>query len=145
LVARDDGVGSISYAGLFNNDARQLVLGWDNANFNPFGAVDFDFDLNARDLILQLDVLGGDLALWAWPAGDAMPDQPQLTATDPRPTRAAQGRINIFNVPSSPGVMSTATFRYILVGDSSIPEPSTLCMITFASGALMTLRRIRAR
>ena len=40
------------------------------------------FDIRKDDGVLQLDVIGNELSVWGWKAGESMPDRPQLTAVD---------------------------------------------------------------
>ena len=52
------------------------------------------FDVRTQDAMLQLDVIGNELKLWGWKAGDPMPDAPQITATD---DTYSEGSVNVFN------------------------------------------------
>ena len=135
--------GPVTYQGGFEADSKQLYLGWNDPGFNLFNLVDFEYDLNAEDLVLQLDVIGSELALWAWRPGDGKPAQPQLTYTD-NANLATSGRPGILHDPASPGTSSTLAFRYFLVADSSIPEPSTICMALAVGSVLMCLRPINS-
>jgi hypothetical protein len=80
------------------------------------------FDVRTEDGVLQLDVIGNELKLWGWKAGDPMPDQPQLTATD---SKYSEGTMRISNNADNPNI---STFRYVHVADMHIPEPSALAL-----------------
>ena len=124
LFARNkSGSGNVIYQGGFNSDKGALYLGWNNPDFNLFDGVAFDYDLNAEDLVLQLDVIGNELTMWAWRPGDGMPAQPQLRFMDDS-ALATFGKPGILGDFSSPGTASTAIFRYVIVADTHIPGPS---------------------
>jgi hypothetical protein len=106
--------------------ATRLILGRVNADnsFTPLGGsslISF-FDVRTEDAVLQLDVIDNELKLWVWKAGDPMPDQPQLTATD---STYSAGTMRIVNETVNNNI---STFRYVHVADShitDIPEPTT--------------------
>ena len=70
------------------------------------------FDVRTDDAVLQLDVIGNEINLWGWKAGDPMPDQPQLTAID---NTYSEGAMRIVNDAENSNI---ATFRYVHVADS---------------------------
>jgi hypothetical protein len=110
--------GGVEY--LQNQGGTSLILGRVNAdgNFTFFG--DFPvlpFDVRTEDAVLQLDVIDNELKLWVWKAGDPMPDQPQVTATD---STYSGGTMRIANDRE----INIATFRYVHLADSHIPEPA---------------------
>ena len=74
------------------------------------------FDVRNEDTIVQLDVIGNKLELWAWRAGDPMPDQPQLEATD---DTYSEGWINIFSGTGSDN-RGVGTFRFVQLWDEHI-------------------------
>ncbi len=131
LFARSGGNTAIYQGGYFYEEgAIGLYLGWNNTNdpfpgFHLFDAVAFDYDLKAEDLVLQMDVIGNELTIWAWRPGEGKPGVPQLTYTDVD-ARAVSGAAGILHDPDAAGTVSTTTFRYFQVADSPIPEPSTL-------------------
>ncbi|MFV1966266.1 MAG: hypothetical protein ACC628_12650 [Pirellulaceae bacterium] len=86
------------------------------------------FDIRNADAMLQLDVIGNELKLWGWRAGDPIPGQPQLVAQD---DTYASGFVGIF---SGSGVFNQniGTFRYVHVADMHIPEPPTLVLAALA-------------
>ncbi len=120
--------GSFTYNGGFNNDSQRLYLGYNDPAYNVLARADFEYDLNAEDLLLQLDVIGNKLSLWAWTPGDEMPSQPQLTYVD-EAWLAQAGQPGVLHDPGSPGTMSTVTFRDFQVADSHIPEPSSTMLL----------------
>jgi hypothetical protein len=80
-----------------------------------------------QDVIMQLDVFGPTLKMWAWPAGQPMPAAPLLTATDNRIVSGEVG-IDYFALEASP-MLGNAIYRYVHAASSHIPEPSTLLMV----------------
>jgi hypothetical protein len=94
-------------------------------NYTQFGGNPvMPFDIREEDAVLQVDVIGNRISLWAWRAGDTPPSQPQLTAIDNQYTTAGPVRI-----VGGTGVNrdNTTTFRWVHVSDTHIPipEPST--------------------
>jgi hypothetical protein len=96
-----------------------------------------------QDVIMQLDVFGPTLKMWAWPAGQPMPSAPLLTATDNRIVSGEVG-IDYFSLEQSP-MLGNAIFRYVHVASSHIPEPSTLLMVVVAGIAATICPRNRRR
>ena len=97
------------------------------------------FDVRTDDAVLQLDVIGIKLKLWGWKAGDPMPDQPQLTAIDIDNTYS-EGTMRIVNDAENSNI---ATFRYVHVADSHIPEPTTLLLAMLGMAGTCCYRRRR--
>jgi hypothetical protein len=89
-----------------------------------------------HDVIMQLDVFGTSLKMWAWPAGEPMPSAPLLTATNNRHVQGEVG-IDYFSLQPSP-MLGNAIFRYVHVASSHIPEPSTL-LIVIVGGMTATI------
>ena len=77
-----------------------------------------------EDVVLQVDVFGTLVSVFAWRPGEPKPDQPQLQAfSDHR----ASGSIGIYYNP--PDIANgTATFRYVQVAREPIPEPPTAAL-----------------
>jgi hypothetical protein len=102
------------------------------------------FDVRTEDAVLQFDVIGNELKLWGWKAGDPMPDQPQLTATD---NMYSEGPMRIYNDTHINEASNIATFRYVHVADShipnNIPEPTTLLLSIFGMVSTCCYRRRR--
>jgi len=125
------------------NNGTKLLLGRaDGGGNNTFFGVRqlLPFDVRIEDAILQLDVIGNQLKLWGWKAGDPMPDQPQLTATD---NTYSEGTMRISNDDNNPENLNIATFRYVHVADSHIPEPTTLLLAMLGTAGTCCYRRRR--
>ena len=81
------------------------------------------FDVTTHDAMLQLDVIGDQVSLWGWKAGDPMPRHAQVTVTDA--THASPGVVGIFNRAGGNGD-NVATFRFVQVADTHIRLPGDL-------------------
>ena len=95
------------------------------------------FDIRRDDGILQLDVIGNELKLWGWKAGEPMPDGPQLSAVD---DTYASGFVRIIGGVDDTRASSTV-FRYVHVADMHIPEPSTAVLACLGFVCMFSLRR----
>jgi hypothetical protein len=73
--------------------------------------------LNAsrEDIVLQLDVIGNELRLYAWPAGEEKPADAVLSVIDNAYTSGVPALLIAGAGPH------TAVFRYVHVADSPIP------------------------
>jgi RNA polymerase sigma factor (sigma-70 family) len=98
-----------------------------------------------EDVVLQADVFGTLIRLFAWRPGESKPQQPQLQATS---NHRINGTIGIYyNPPDSGGA---GTFRYVHVADMPIPEPSSFVLGSLGAVALASfafcnrLHRIRS-
>jgi hypothetical protein len=91
------------------------------------------FDVRREDAIIQLDVIGNQLSLWAWRAGDPRPSAPQLTATD---DTYSSGFVRIIGGVGD-NRDSVTTIRYVHVANASIPEPATSGLVAIGAGALL--------
>ncbi len=126
-----------------NLGGTRLILGRGDGDGNNtfFGGFPvLPFDMTTDDAVLQLDVIGNELKLWGWKAGDPMPDQPQLTATD---STYSEGAMRIVNDAENSNI---ATYRYVHVADSHIPpvpEPTTLLLAMFGMAGACCYRRRR--
>jgi RNA polymerase sigma factor (sigma-70 family) len=92
-----------------------------------------------EDVVLQLDLIGNSLRLFAWRLGEPMPAQPQVQATS---NLHASGSIGIYyNPPTGNG---TGTFRFVHIATAPIPEPSSIALGSLGALALAGLAfRIR--
>jgi RNA polymerase sigma factor (sigma-70 family) len=95
-----------------------------------------------EDVVLQLDLIGSSLRLFAWRSGEPMPAQPHVQATSNLHT---SGSIGIYyNPPTGNG---SATFRYVHIATTSIPEPSSLALSSLGAlglaGLAFRFRQIR--
>jgi hypothetical protein len=123
-----------------------LFIGKNNPgiNFTQFGGNPvMPFDIRQQDAVLQFDVIGNKLSLWAWRAGDAPPIQPQLTAIDNQYTTAGPVRI-VGGTGTNRD--NTTIFRYVHVADSHIPIPESssgvLIVLGLAAATILFPRRI---
>jgi len=94
--------------------------------------VPLPFDIRNEDAMLQLDAVGNELKLWGWRVGDPMPETPQLVTQD---ATYASGFVRL-TVGSGLNKDNTATFRFVHVADTHIPEPSTLLLCIIALGVV---------
>ena len=122
----------------------RLILGRSDGpnDFEFFGGFPvLPFDMTKEDAVFQLDFIGDELKLWGWKAGDPMPDQPQLTATD---STYSEGTMRIVNDAENSNI---ATFRYVHVADSHIPipipEPTTILLVMLGMAGTCCYRRRR--
>jgi hypothetical protein len=127
-----------------NFEGTRLLLGrtdGDAGDSTFFGDLTvLPFDVRTEDAVLQLDVIGNELKLWVWKAGDPVPDQPQLTATD---NTYSEGTMRIVNDKEN---LNIGTFRYVQVADSHIPiipEPTTLLLAMLGMAGTCCFRRRR--
>ena len=129
------------FAGIDYSSTRggtNLILGRADGGGNNTFFGDFPvlpFDVRTEDAVLQFDVIGNELKLWGWKAGDPMPDQPQVTATDNTYT---EGTMRIANETRNNNI---STFRYVHVADMHIPEPTTLLLAMFGMTSVCCWRR----
>ena len=100
-----------------------------------------DFRPIDEDVLLQFDVIGDTLSLYAWRPGESRPTVPQLETTS---SLFSDGTVGISYDPGAPG-RGSATFRFVHVADTSIPEPPTaaLSAIFFAGVFAWQWRRWR--
>jgi RNA polymerase sigma factor (sigma-70 family) len=104
------------------------------ASHGPFmdlGNAQTDLRPLEEDVVLQVDVFGASLSLFAWRPGEPKPQQPQVRATS---GSHMSGSIGIYYNP--PPGNGTATFRYVHVADMSIPEPSGISLAAAAGWLL---------
>lgn len=72
------------------------------------------------DVVLQFDVMGGNLSLWVWPAGEPMPDRPTVTVTDGLHEVGSIGLVVAKDNPSAQP--ASGQFRYVHVADTPIRD-----------------------
>ncbi|MCA9266355.1 MAG: RNA polymerase sigma factor [Planctomycetales bacterium] len=105
------------------------------------GTLPTSLDSTAGDLFLQFDAIGDELSLYAWQVGMPRPSEPQLRVpigTLPQ----TSGSVGVSYVPVAAG-RGTATFRFVHVADSSIPEPSSAALAVLCLGCVVTRRALR--
>ena len=119
---------------------------------SPFNSIDLasaatSLNPSVEDVLLQFDIAGSQLSLFAWRAGEDKPDSPNLSATD---STFSSGVAGILIDTPGPGTHSVA-FRSIHVANTPIPEPSTAALSSLGIVALAgfvfraRLNRIRFR
>jgi RNA polymerase sigma factor (sigma-70 family) len=108
-----------SYLGFLTADQRALLMM--GGSLDLLSDVPVNFDVSQEDAMIQLDVVGDQLKLWAWPAGQAMPSEPTLVTTD---TLLDSGRIFLW-VSEEPGVIDSAEGNFRFVELRAIPEPAS--------------------
>jgi hypothetical protein len=93
-----------------------------------------------EDVMMQFDVFGTSLNMWAWRPEEQMPSAPLIIATDNRLARGEAGVHYYSFQPSS--MLGSAIFRFVHVADMHIPipEPSTLGISVFSLLGLMRYR-----
>lgn len=132
------------YVGLLNRDVGKLFIFRDEAGINPNGAdlvllnevkLPFNPLILDTDVILQFDAVGPQLSLRAWPADEAMPSVPDITVSD---ATFAFGTVGLVSIPGGQG-FGEVFFRYVLVADEPIPEPSSLGIAAAALAGLATV------
>jgi RNA polymerase sigma factor (sigma-70 family) len=104
-----------------NNQGPYTVLGEVQTALRPL----------QEDVVLQADLFGTSIRLFAWRPGEPKPLQPQLQAISNHRTT---GTIGVYyNPPDSGG---TGTFRYIHVASIPIPEPSPVILASLGALSL---------
>jgi hypothetical protein len=110
-VIREDGLIAIAES----SDAGALQI---------HSEVATSLDPVARDVILQFDTIGNRISLWAWHAGDAKPNQPQLVAFDNTLTFGSLVVGIGTDARIGAGGFSRVAFRHF----EAVPEPSTAAL-----------------
>jgi RNA polymerase sigma factor (sigma-70 family) len=139
LLARGNvATGTVYEAGI---DSTGLIY----VGYNPgTGLIDLvqqltDLRPSQEDVLLQFDVIGDRLSLYAWRDGDAKPIRPQLEVTD---SRYAEGAVGIVHAAINSGI---GIFRYVHVADASIPEPPTMILSAIFFAGVFAWRWRRSR
>jgi hypothetical protein len=101
-------------------DARGWLFVNLTYNGEPFlDTISTDLRPLQEDVLLQLDVMGHNIKLWAWRLGEPMPQAPQINVDD---TALSAGEpvvtVNQFAEP-----VTRSVFRFVHVADAHIPEP----------------------
>jgi hypothetical protein len=123
-----------------------VYIGWNDAatRFHDLGNVITSLRPNQEDVVLQFDVFGNSLKLFAWRPNEPKPTVPTVSVIDNRFPDA--GNIALLHHPMGTG---SGAFRYVHVAETPIPEPATaalgsLAFIALASFAFRTcLLRVR--
>jgi hypothetical protein len=110
------------------NDVLFIIREEPEPGSNPtsLAFVPTDLDALQEDVILQFDVFGNEMRLWAWRPNEPMPLEPQLTATD---DVLPMGEFGVFfDAGPDAATPGSGVFRYVHVASTHIPEPSTLAI-----------------
>lgn len=123
-----------------------VYIGWNDADtrFHSLANLLTDLRPNQEDVVLQFDLFGNSLKLFAWRPTEPMPTEPTLTVIDnqfPGP-----GTVGLLHHPTGLGA---GAFRFVHASPTPIPEPSTaalgsLGMIALA-GFVFRIRLNRVR
>jgi hypothetical protein len=111
-----------------------------------FGTIPVEFDITQQDVLMQIDAFGNQIKFWAWPVGTPMPTEPLFSVVD---SMHDSGTIAMFAgsedfSPTSQQPVAAA-FRYVLVADEHIPEPSTLILSLLGLCAVGISRRRKCK
>lgn len=131
------------YAGQIQPDRTIEILRVDGTPVPVFlGTSTVPFDPLVQDVVLQLDAVGSELSLWAWPAGDPMPLAPQLVVSD---STYPTGTVGLVSARIGGDPSASATFRFAHAASTHIPEPSTSVLIVVAGLGLVRFAGHRNR
>ena len=143
--------GRLSTQGLIGMSARGhwVLLNVDGtASIGHLGSstglavVPTSFNPLSEDVVMQFDARGTTYSLWVWkPTGQITP-QPTLSVTD---VFQGDNRIVVGGVSSAfpdPAAFE-ASFRFVHVADTHIPEPSTAALIVLGASSVTTFLRNR--
>ncbi len=135
VYGRLDVANLTGYQGGIDTNNGTLYLGR-NDSPSPSTLVSAPTDLNpsTEDIILQLDILGDELSLFAWRATDPKPETPALTATDDLYDSGFAALL--IDAPAQHSV----SFSYVRVATSSIPEPGSFLLLTGSVLGLVAMR-----
>ena len=103
---------------------------------------DTEFNIAEEDIVLQFDVIGSRLSLWAWRAGESMPAEPQLTAVN---SAVPTGTVGVWARGLIGNEAHSAIFRYVHVADVHIPEPASFLLAAFGIVCLYVCARRHTR
>jgi hypothetical protein len=82
-----------------------------------------DFDVSTEDIVMQFDVVGNEIKVWAWRPNEPMPKEPDVMVVDDRiksgPMFLWVGSEDVFGERMLP---ATGAFRYVHVADAHIPD-----------------------
>lgn len=88
--------------------------------------INLPYDVRKEFTDVQLDVFEDQIDVWAWRAGDPMPDQPQFSISDTTYTDAGYIRLLSLRAIKEQGGSSSAIFESVHVADMPIHNiPST--------------------
>ncbi len=126
-----DGIGVLTRANWQNQTGYDTGIGYEEGGWLVYALwqdVPNGFDLIHEeesallpvqgDIVLQVDVFGDSVSVFAWPAGDAMPADPIVAVFD---DRSVEGGVGIYNNPTGDSIVG---FRYVRVANMPIGDAS---------------------
>ena len=106
------------YEALIRTDRQlQIVRIDEGPTRTVLGSSTVAFDVLTDDIMLQFDLFDGNLRLWAWQPGTAMPQIANIAVTD---STYVSGAVGVTS-----GGPDVGAFRFVHVADTHIPEPSS--------------------
>jgi hypothetical protein len=120
LIARGNRSTLDGYLGGFNEEAIAYIRRTDMPGQPSFAMAQTNLRPLEKDVMLQFDVFGDDLSMWAWRADEPMPTTPLLSATDDR-LSVGEVAIDYFSLESDP-MLGSAVFRFVHVANSPIRD-----------------------
>jgi hypothetical protein len=123
VLARVERGGLQSYYGGIE-PSGDLYINLTNNNKPDLGRATTDLQPLQEDVMLQLDVIGSSIKLWAWRPEEPMPSVPQISINDS--DLIAGEPMVLVHQSSSPS--ARGVFRFVHVADVHIPESSTLLL-----------------
>jgi hypothetical protein len=129
LIARGDRTTGHAYlGGMFDNGEIYINRVWGPRQ--PLATADTDLRPLDEDVILQFDVIGTTLSMWAWRPGEPIPSQPQIMISN---ADLAHGEVGInFTAVAGDPMPGHATYRRVQVANTHIPEPSSASIVAMA-------------
>jgi RNA polymerase sigma factor (sigma-70 family) len=132
--------GSHTYQGGVETNGR-VYIGWNDGTtrFHYLGQIFSDLRPDEEDVVLQFDVFGELLKLFAWRPTEPKPTVPTVSVIDKQFPDA--GNIALLHHPIG---ISSGAFRYVHVAATPIPEPATAGLGSLGAIALASFV-VRAR
>ncbi|MHC4176454.1 MAG: LamG-like jellyroll fold domain-containing protein, partial [Planctomycetota bacterium] len=128
ILTREDG-GGYYYGRVFAPSYSQNANLERNGPYGDLATTPVDFDITQEDVILQLDAVGDQIELWAWPAGTPMPSEPLFSVVD---NTHDFGKVSFLvtskdfeDLRVTSQQPASAAFRYVIIEDIHIPEHYT--------------------
>lgn len=138
LIARVDPVALTAYqAGISSSDGVVYIARNQGPSLPPILAQEpTTLSPSLQDVMLQFDVIGNELTLYAWAAGDEKPTEPILSVSDDTYTSGVPGLL------IDGAALHSVAFRFVEV---AIPEPSTAVLASVFILIMLTgqWRRLR--
>jgi hypothetical protein len=133
VFARADPIALTAYQGGIDTSTGNVYIALNGTStVTTLTSKPAEIDVTSEDVVVQFDVVGNNLSLFVWPAGGQKPADPTLSYVS---NTFSDGVVGIITDTRSPGPGS-ATFRFVHVADTPIPEPSTLLLVLLALGVV---------